>query len=448
MRKVKIKFLGALMLFLVGMIALSGAVSALNAKIDWVKVDNDQLSTGLNTIRDLERGNTFDVKVQVTAQKDLDNVEIEALMTGYDHNDRVTKVTSVFDMKTNVSYVKKLSLKLPERMDEDRYRLRIYVRDINSDEIQADYYIQVDTVRHQLMIKDVDVDPSGTVESGRSVRVLVDVKNYGQKDEDDVKVQFEVPELNLKSLPDYLDIESGESKDSEELYVRIPPCTKDGQYKGRVTVTYDEGDETATKDVYVNVKEAAVCKKTTTTETKKDDTTTTTPPTTPKQEKTVITVGAQTQTVTSGKGGAIYPITFTNTGSESKTYVVGVSSADSWTTVKISPLQTVTTGASESQSVYIYVSAKETATAGKNVFSVSIKDSSGKVVKQIPMTADVKADDVKSKTSWSKAKTALEIVLVVLVVILIIVGLVVAFSRKKDDEDEEAEDEISGQTYY
>ena len=449
MRKVKIKVLSALLLFLVGIVALSGSVSALSAKIDWVKVDNDVLSSGLNTIRDLERGNTFPVKVQVTSAANLKNVEVEGMVSGYDHNDRVTDVTDVFDMKTNVSYVKKLKLSLPSRMDQDRYRLRIYVRDRNSDEIKAEYYVQVDTVRHKIVIKDVDVDPSTTVDAGRSLRVLVDLKNYGQLAEDSVKIQFAIPELNLKSLPDYVDIKAGESKDSEELYVRVPPCTKAGQYKGRVSVTYDDGDETETKDVLVNVVASSACaaskpaeKKGT--DTKKDAT----PAPVTKEEKTVITVGAQTQTLTLGKGGAIYPITFTNTGSVSKTYVVGVSGADSLATVKISPLQTVTVSGSESQSVYVYVSAKETAKAGKNLFSVSVKDASGKVVKQIPMTADVKSDAVKTTTSWSKAKVALEIALVVLVVILIIVGLVVAFSRKKDEEDEEAEDEISGQTYY
>lgn len=432
---------------LVGMVALSGAVSALNATLDSVEVDEDELAKGLNTITNFERDNTFEVKVKVTALTDLKNVEVEAMLSGYDHNDRVSDVTDVFDMRANVSYTKKLELKLPQRIQTDQYRLRVYVRDRAGDELQQDYYLDVGTVRHSIQIKDVDVDPSGDVESGRSVRVLVDLKNWGEQDEDDIKIEFAVPELSLKALPDYVDIEAGETKTSEELYVRIPLCTEPGQYTGQVKVTYDEGDETETQNVLLNVVESSACEKETEKETEKEEEKETTTPK-PAQEKTIITVGAQSQDVTRGEGGAIYPITFTNSGSESKTYVVAVTGADNWATVKISPLQTVTVGAGESKSVYVYVSAKETAEAGDHLFSVDVKDASGNIVKQIPMTAKVVEPATSEKETGSSLKKALEIGLIVLVVILIIVALIVVFTRKKEDEEEEAEDEISGQTYY
>ncbi|MBI5397922.1 hypothetical protein HZB03_00530, partial [Candidatus Woesearchaeota archaeon] len=119
-----------------------------------------------------------------------------------------------------------------------------------------------------------------------------------------------------------------------------------------------------------------------------------------------------------------------------------------WANVKVSPLQTVTLGSGESKSVYVYVSAKETATAGEHMFSVDVKDSTGALVKQIPMTSKVSEPQGEQAGSWDKLKRGLEIGLIVLVVLLIVVGLIVAFNRKKDEEDEEAEDEISGQTYY
>jgi hypothetical protein len=448
MNRGKLRNFGMILALLVAVFALSGSVSAINATIDFVKVDGDLMTTGLNNVQDLEKDNTFEVRVKVTALADLKNVEVEAMMSGYDHNDRVTETTDVFDMKANVSYTKKLNLKLPKRMDEDQYRLRVYVRDRSSSELTQDFYIYVDTVRHSIEIKDVDVDPASEVEAGRSLRVLVDLKNYGQQDEDDIKIEFSIPELSLKALPDYVDIEAGETKVSEELYLRIPVCTKPGQYTGQVKVTYDEGDEVETQNVYVNVVESKACAKesTTTTPAKNESTT----PTTTKpaaQEKTVITVGAQSQDLTQGEGGAIYPVTFTNSGTESKTFVVAVTGTDNWATAKISPLQTVTVGAGESKSVYVYVSAKETADAGQHLFTVDVKDASGNVVKQIPMTANVKEKATKSESSTG-LKKALEIGLIVLVVILIIVALIVVFTRKKEDEEEEAEDEISGQTYY
>jgi hypothetical protein len=444
MNRGKIRNFSMILALLVAVFALSGSVSALNATIDFVKVDGDLMATGLNTIQDLERDNTFEVKVKVTALVDLKNVEIEGMVSGYDHNDRVTDTTDVFDMKANVSYTKKISLKRPKRIDADQYRLRIYVRDRSNDELRQDFYLYVDTVRHSIEIKDVDIDPATEVEAGRSLRVLVDLKNYGQMDEDDIKVEFSIPELSLKALPDYLDIEADETKVSEELYLRIPVCTDAGQYTGQVKVTYDEGDEVETQNVFINVVESKVCEADEVKEETKEETKTETKP---AVEKTVITVGAQSQDLTRGEGGAIYPVTFTNSGTESKTYVVSVTGADNWATVKISPLQTVTVGAGESKSVYIYVSAKETADAADHMFTVDVKDASGNVVKQIPMTAKV-VEPAETKAKSSGLKKALEIGLIVLVVILIIVALIVVFTRKKEDEEDEAEDEISGQTYY
>ncbi len=444
----KIKTVGAVLVLLVGLLALSGSVSAMNADLEWVKVDGDLMSPGLNDIQDLEKDNTFDVKVKVTALEDLEDVEIEAMVSGYDHDDRVTDTTDIFDMKANVSYTKKLELKLPVRMDEDQYRLRVYIRDRANDELQAEYFLYVDTVRHSVVIKDVDIDPSHEVEAGRSLRVLVDLKNYGQMDEDDVKVEFSIPELGIKALPDYLDVESGESETSEELYLRIPVCTDAGVYQGKITVTYDEGDEVAVENLLVNIVESpSGCEVDVPAEpTEPSEPSEPTP--TPVVGKTVITVGAQNQELVAGEGGAIYPITFSNTGSDAKTYVVSVTGADDWATVKVSPLQTVTLGAGESKSVYVYVSAKETAEAAEHMFQVEVKDSNGNVVKQIPLSASVEGGDGSASVEKSGLRKALEIGLIVLVVLLVLIALIVLFTRKKDDEDEEAEDEISGQTYY
>ncbi len=443
MNRGKITNFGMVLVVLLSILALSGSVSALNAAIDTVKLDGDEVLPGLNTLQDLERDNSFEVKVKVTAFEDIDNVEIEAMMSGYDHNDRVSDVTEVFDMKANVSYVKKLELKVPPRMDVDTYKLRIYVRDRAGDEMQNDYMLYVDTVRHSILIKSVDVDPASQVEAGRSVRVLAHLKNYGQLDEDDVKVEVAIPELGVSALPDYLSIESGETKTSEELYMRIPLCAEEGQYAGEVKVTYHDGDEVETQSFVMNVAQTGACEvaKPADKETPEEE-----KPVKPA-EKTIITVGAQNQDVTRGEGGAIFPVTFTNSGSESKTYVLSVSGADEWATVKMSPLQTVTVAGGESKSVYVYVSAKDTAELGEKAFNVEVKDASGTVLKQLGMTANV-VEPEGAKESGSSLKKALEIGLIVLVVILIVVALIVVFTRKKEDEEEEAEDEISGQTYY
>jgi hypothetical protein len=445
----KMKAFGIWLVVMIGLIAMSGVVSALNAEIESVKLDGDELYVGADNTLSVERDNTFEVKVRVGALENIYNAEIEAVISGYDYSDKVSDVSDVFDMEANKSYIKKLALKLPGRMDVDQYVLRVYIRDRANVDTVATYNLKVDTVRHSVTIKNIDVDPAMEVEAGRSIRAIVNVKNYGQQDEEDVKIEFSVPELGLKALPDYVDVEADESKTSEELYLRIPVCAEAGQYTGEVKVTYKDGDEVETQTVIVNVVESpSGCEVESVTPA--DDEETQDEPVKPveKKDKTIITVGAQSQDMKLGEGGAIYPITFTNAGTESKTYVVSITGADDWATVKISPLQTVTIGAGESKSIYVYVSAKETALPAEHMFTVDVKDAEGNVVKQIPMTANVLEGVVQDADSSSSVTKALEIGLIVLVIILIIVALIVIFTKKKDAEDEEAEDEISGQTYY
>ena len=150
----KEKLFGLLTIFLIGVLAISGIANAA-ITINEVELDDDSLGDGTNIIRDVERGDEFEVKVHAISNEDIDNVQVEAYVRGYDHDDRVEDITDVFDMKANVTYVKKLTLSLPQRMDQDRYQLRIRVEGRDGSIAYNDYDLEIDTGRHTLQIKDV-----------------------------------------------------------------------------------------------------------------------------------------------------------------------------------------------------------------------------------------------------------------------------------------------------
>jgi len=165
--------------------------------------------------------------------------------------------------------------------------------------------------------------------------------------------------------------------------------------------------------------------------------------TTPEAKpKTIITVGVESQDLTQGQGGAVYPLTITNMGTTTKSYTVNVEGIDAFGTSRISPSNFVVLGAGETQAIYVYVSAKENANAGQNIFSVSIS-SGGEVLQQIPLKANVLA--AKTVAGWDKVKRALEIGLVVLVILLVILGLIIGFNKLKGKEESSEE---TSQTYY
>ncbi len=424
----KYRLISLLAFVIIGVLAMASIAYA-NYNIE-VELDDDELSaSSTNFVRALERGDEFDVKVHLTSDIDVENVQVEAELRGYDHDDRVEDISDVFDMKANVTYVKKLTLKFADRLDQDRYKLRVQIEDRDSNTFEETYELEVETARHLLTIKDIVFSPENTVRAGRALLTTVRVANDGQEDDEGIKIKVSIPALGI-SASDYIDELEAEGKDddektSEELYMKIPECTTAGDYKVRVEVIYDDGDEKITKESMITVTEGEFCGAVT-------------PETKPK---TIITVGVESQDLTQGQGGAVYPLTITNMGTTTKSYTVTVEGVDAFGTSRISPSNFVVLGAGETQAIYVYVSAKENAPLGQTMFSLTIS-SGGEVLQQIPLKANVLA---KTVAGWDKVKKALEIGLVVLVILLVILGLIIGFNKLKGKEEGTEE---TSQTYY
>ena len=426
----KFKILSILMLFLIGVLSIGA--QALQIAVDEVSVEGTSLAPApqVNWL-DLERGQEIEVRIELTGLADVDNVEVMAFISGYEYNDQepMSDTTHVFDVEENVTYVKKLNLVLPSRVEEDNYLLRIIVSDRAGDEIVENYQLKVDVPRHALEIRDVIFSPEDYVQTGRALLTTVRIKNIGDKTEDSVKVSVSIPALGI-SASDYIDeIEAGDSTTSEELYMRIPPCAESGDYTVKVDVEYDEGFEEISTTETITVEEGDTC-------------------IIPGEEgekeegKTIITISTEMQDVTQGQGGAVYPITLTNGATVTKTYIVSVTGTDTWATTRISPSNIVVLDGGKTQTVFVYISASKDAPLGERMFSVSVS-SAGEELKQIPLKANVVKPEVGF--DWDNLRKGLEIGFVILVIILVVLGLIIGFSKLREKEEPE---EISGQTYY
>lgn len=423
----KTKLMGLLTIFLVGILTVCSIASA-TITINEVQFDGTSLGDGANQITDAERGNTVEVKVKAISDVAINDVQMEAYMRGYDHSDLVEDISDVFDMKANVTYVKKLTLTLPQRMDQDRYQLRIRVE--GRDQVAAfnDYDMQVDTSRHLLDIKDTVFSPEGSVMAGRALLASVRIKNYGQKDEDGIKIAVSIPELGI-SASDYIDtIEAEESTSSEELYLRIPSCAKAGTYDADIELTYNDGDDRVTKSAQITVTEDETCN-------------VASEQTAPvaAAEKPAIIYDSSAQEITAGAAGGIYALTISNPTRSAKTVTVGVSGTDVFGSARVSPSNVVVLGAGETKTAYVYITADKDAKAGQYSFIATVAGL-GTTSQQITLAANV----VKGESSVGTLKQALEIGLVVLVVILVVLGLIIGFNKLKKNDDSEEEP----QTYY
>ncbi len=415
------KNIGVLIASLFLMLAFAATAQA-TVTVEQVKLDGDVLSaSGSNTIRAVDRGESLEVRVQVTSDSDMDDVQIEVAVRGYDHDDLVEDITDAFNMKQGVTYVKKLSLPLRTRLDQDQYKLRVRVSDRDNPTVEETYELDVEAQRHSVIIKDLILNPQNEVKAGRALLASVRIGNVGTKNEKDIKVQVSIPELGV-SASSYLDeVEKEDSNDdsktSEEMFLRIPDDAKTGSYTLVAEVTYDEGDEKETREVTVKVVGD---------ESKKA-----------VEEKTIITLASDLQTASAGGAEASFPITLTNAGSASKVYTIMVEGAN-WATFKVSPSNVVVVEAGESKAVVVTVAPAKNAPTGVQTFLVTVM-ADGKVLKQVPMKVNV----VAASNDGYSLKKALEVGLIVLLILIVIIGLILGFSRKKDDDEKD-----SDKSYY
>jgi hypothetical protein len=406
------KNIGVLVASLVMMLAFAVCVQAA-VTIEEVKFDGDVLSaSSSNKVRAVDRGEEVEVKVKLSANQDMDDVQVEVVIRGYDHDDLVEDISDAFNMKQNVTYVKKLTLPLRDRLDQDQYKLRVRVSDKDNPTVEETYELEIEAERHDLIIKDVILNPENEVKAGRALLASVRIGNVGQKDEKDIKVTVSIPELGI-SATSYLDEiekedDDDDSKTSEEMFLRIPENAKTGVYTLMAEVTFDEGDERVTEEVNVRVVGD---------ETQK------------MEEKTIITLASDLQSAGAGGAEVSFPVTLTNAGSTSKVYTVMVEGAN-WATFKVAPSNVMVVEAGESKAAVVSVAVAKNAPAGVQTFLVTVM-ADGKVLKQVPMKVNVSSDGGYS------LKKALEVGLIVLLILIVIIGLVLGFSRKRDDEKDE-----------
>ena len=434
----KTKILSIMTLLLLGLIAISGIAHANsvpleiqtvylnNREVAWdctYDAGTDSWNCGHDIRGDLLRGNSLEVEVKLRATDDDDYVEIQASLTGLDYDrDRARAYSDVFSVREGRTYYKVLEIELPQRMDQDKYLLRIEAANRVGHKQVYNLMLDVQVPRNAIEIRDVIFSPHESVKAGRALYVVPRLRNIGQR-EQDVKVTVSIPELGIKES-DYVDaIEREETVTAKELYLRIPECVEAGMYKVIVTVEYNDRDNAVSKEYSLKVTEGDFC------ETGKED----------EAGKTIVTIGSDMQQITAGQGGAVYPITLSNTGRTAKTYTITTVAGD-WATMKVSP-SVVVLNPEETKFVYVSVAANDGTPAGEKTFSVNIK-SGETTLREVVLRTDV----LEGKSTFDGLRRGLEVALVVLVVLLIVVGLIVGFSKLRDNEDED--EEFKEESYY
>jgi uncharacterized membrane protein len=399
----------ALALFL----AVIGSAVALPVVLDEVEVDDTTLTEDAVNRLSLERGEEYEVRVKFTPTFDIDNAEVRVFISGYEFNDieDIEDKTPVFDADANVTYVKKLSIVLPDEVDEDDYKLRVVISDRFNDELIANYNLKIDVPRNALKIEDVVFNPSNAVRAGSALLTTVRIENKGEQEQDDVKVTVSIPGLGVSGTEYVDEIEDGdEEEETEEIFIRVPKCAKAGQYDVSIDVEFSQRHRKVSEQRTITVLEDETCNES-------------------NAQTSSITLGNQMQNVASGQT-AIFPITVANAGKTSKTFVVTVPSTD-WATVSVTPTSMLVVPAGQTQTIFVNVQVSEDAPSGAHSLVATV--ASGDNRQELTLTANVVGGQ-------SKAKGVFEIILIVLVVLLVILGIIIGIGHLRGKEQSE--------TYY
>ena len=410
------------------LIAMTGAVAAVNLDVTSVEINNRNVyeSSGDHSNNyKYERGEELEIDVCVKALAEVQDAQVEADIYGYRYSTReqskVSDITNTFDLDEGDNDCFTLNLEVPTKMDVDYYKLRIRVADRDGLSFEKDFQLHIEgaDASAAIEIRDFSLDPEDVV-AGRAFTAMVKVRNIGDNDLDDLKVTVSVPELNIKTSEYMDDIESDESKTFEELLLRIPECTKAGNYDVEILVEFDEYEETSVA-TSITVRSGDMCAAGT------GNT-----GTGGTEDKTIVTVPSS-QELTQGTSIA-YPIMIQNNLGTSKTYTLTVSGTSGWATTRIDPSSVIIVPAGQSKTVYLYVSANANSEPGDKIMTLTVD--SGTESKQIPLVAKIGKATSGTSTNWSSLRNGLEIGLVVLVIILIIIGLIIAFNKMKDNKKE------------
>ena len=399
----------ALALFL----TVIGSALALPVTLDEVEVDDTILSENAVNRLSLERGQEYEVRVRFTPSSDLDNAEVRVFISGYEFSDveDIEDKTPVFDAQANVTYVKKLSITVPDDVDRDDYKLRVVISDRFGDERVANYNLMFDVPRNALKIDDVIFNPANAVRAGSALLTTVRVENKGEKQQNDVKVTVSIPGVGASGSSYIDEIDDGdEEEQTEEIFIRIPKCAKAGNYEVNIDVEFSQRNRKVSEKRTITVLEDETCSEN-------------------DKPQTMLTLGNQMQNVASGQT-AIFPITVTNAGKTSKTFMVTVPSAD-WAAVTITPTSMLVVPAGQTQTIFVNVQVGEDTPSGAHSLTATV--SSGDFKQELTLTTSV-------AEQASRAKSVFQVILIVLVVLLVILGIIIGIGYLRGKEQAE--------TYY
>ncbi len=388
-RTLLIPFFVVLTFLLVGLVSANELTSNLNTEFNSVTLNTNDLSVSV--------GNTVPVRVTFTADQDASDVKVKVSLEGLKED--VSESTQRFDLITNRTYTKLMSLKLPSSIKDLTKEMTLYVEVVNSnDRTEKSYTLTIQRDSYELDVLSIDYNTQVT--AGEVFPISVVVKNTGYHRGDDNYVVASIPSLGVSSrnyagdlIPeeDYHLYDDEEDSVNKVVYLQVPENAPAGVYELTVVAYNDDAETEVTKLISIQ-----------------------------ESKTTTVLAATKSQDVSAGEI-AEYELIIVNTANTAKVFTIdAVSSKD----LIISTPSVVAVGAGESKTVTVKAQVPKGTDKGIYTFSTEVE---GKQV--------VFAANVIGEKAVSSSIVGLTVILVIVFVVLLAV-LIILISRKDNTVEE------------
>lgn len=198
---------------------------------------------------DFSPGAEIPVKVVVKNRADDDKKFIvEAYLYNVDENEEIDSYeSSSKSIDEDKDGVFEFKLVMDDDTSNDNDEYKIFVKAYERDEEdtlcdQREMGVNKEVPEDYIVIKSFSISPISAT-CGDTVDALIQVKNAGSDDQDNLKIRLESAYLKVSQESSPFSLESSDSESTNTQYVRasftIPAGTKDGSYTVKASTVYD-----------------------------------------------------------------------------------------------------------------------------------------------------------------------------------------------------------------
>ncbi|MFT4244722.1 MAG: hypothetical protein ACMXYB_04700 [Candidatus Woesearchaeota archaeon] len=383
--------------------------SGLPVSINSIEVNGNRLNDFSSL--SVQNGGTVEVTISFIGQRDADNARFRADIQGYEQA-ILEDSTSLFRVRQGVASSQTLRINLPADMSSQReYILRVYGSNDLSGLTYREYSLFVDTQRHRVDIVDLVMSPSTGVEPGQAVIANVRVNNRGQQNQGTVKTIVEVPELNIRAESFLTNLNVGEARTSEDMYLGVPRDAEPGIYTANVYTQYNDGFTQSKAEFDFVVLAPLVV-----------------------QDSRLIISTGNIGKLEAGRTTS-FDVIIVNPTTQSRAISI-VPNDMSWASVNIEPSISAI-GAGSDRTFRVDVTPKSDA-KGTQTLRLLIRDENN-VVQDLSIPVSIQESKEDRETSWNWINIALIVFIIVMLLILLLLLITVLRGRNSNDSKESVE---------